>query len=99
MRALHFNKGCYIGQEIVERIRSRGHVNRMLVGLLSKAALKAGSSIIAGGTEAGRVTSAAHSPALGGSIALAYLRREFSAPGTAVLVEGQPAEVRALPLV
>ncbi len=99
MRALHFDKGCYIGQEIVERIRSRGHVNRMLMGLASKAALKAGSIVVAGGKEAGRVSSAAHSPALGCFIALAYLRREFAAPGTAVLVEGEPAEVRALPFV
>ncbi len=34
LHAVHFNKGCYLGQEIVERVRSRGHVNRMLVRLV-----------------------------------------------------------------
>ena len=98
MRAIHFNKGCYIGQEIVERIRSRGHVNRQLIGL--KAAngnLKAGARVEVEGKEIGRVTSVARSPALGRAIALAYLRREFAEPGKQVLVDGRPAEVSALP--
>ncbi len=97
MRAIHFNKGCYIGQEIVERIRSRGHVNRMLMGLKSEGNLKPGAAVEADGKEIGRVTSAARSPSLGCSIALAYLRREFAEPGRQVLVGGQPAEVSALP--
>src|SRR5712691_11550550 len=58
MHALHFSKGCYIGQEIVERIRSRGHINRMLVGLSIEAveAPAPGSKLSAvDGAEAGEI--------------------------------------------
>lgn len=96
-RAIHFNKGCYIGQEIVERVRSRGHVNRLLTGLKSALPLAPDSRIEAEGQQAGRVTSSAYSPALKCTIALAYLRREFSQPGTKVTAAGQAAEVSALP--
>lgn len=99
LRAISFTKGCYIGQEIVERVRSRGHVNRMLVGLVAQgiAPLPAGAKVYAGGNEIGRVTSAVFSPALGKHIALAYVRRKFSEPGTQVGVEGAPAQVSPLP--
>src|SRR5207245_70225 len=64
--ALNFNKGCYIGQEIVERIRSRGHVNRLLVGLRIDTGEPppAGTKIVAEGAEIGEITSAAFSPAM-----------------------------------
>ncbi len=99
LRAISFTKGCYIGQEIVERVRSRGHVNRQLVGLVATGAesLRAGMKVVAGGSEIGHVTSATHSPALGRHIALAYVRREFAEPGKQVTVEDVPAEVSALP--
>ncbi len=78
-RALHFNKGCYLGQEIVERIRSRGNVHRHLrllelVGPLPQA----GTELTAGGTAAGQITSAAELALQGGSriFALAMLRGE-----------------------
>ena len=98
-RALSFTKGCYVGQEIVERVRSRGRVNRKLVGLVAAAGsvLRAGMKIAAGDRDVGRVTSAAHSFALGKPIALAYLRHEFSEPGSQVEVEGTTAEVAPLP--
>lgn len=100
MRALNFDKGCYVGQEIVERIRSRGHVNQLLLGLRAeRGELKPGQRVEADGKEIGRITSAARSPALGCPIALAYLRREFAEPGRQVMVEGQPAQVSALPFV
>lgn len=88
-RAMHYNKGCYIGQEIVERVRSRGHVNRKLVQLHSDQKLPARAPIEVDGKEVGRTTSAAS------SIALGYVRREFTAPGTKVAVAGIPAEVIA----
>jgi aminomethyltransferase len=66
LHALHFNKGCYIGQEIVERVRSRGHVNRLLTRL----------EIDAGGKPVGEITSSAWSPALGKTVALAYVRNK-----------------------
>jgi folate-binding protein YgfZ len=92
MHALDFNKGCYLGQEIVERIRSRGHVNRLLVQLHLAGAGEPpapGTKLTAESKEAGEITSAAISPAHGGAVALAYVRAEyvqrkapFSAGGT-----------------
>jgi aminomethyltransferase len=84
--ALHFSKGCYIGQEIVERIRSRGHVNRLLMGLRIDAttAPDAGTKITAGGADIGEITSAAFSPAFGKVVALGILRAQYAVPGTSV---------------
>jgi folate-binding protein YgfZ len=78
-RALHFAKGCYIGQEIVERIRSRGAVHRVFSGFFVDGALpSAGTKIQADGKDVGEVTSAAALPIAGGtrSVALGYIRRE-----------------------
>jgi folate-binding protein YgfZ len=74
MQAVSFNKGCYIGQEIVERIRARGHVNRHLVRLEIEGTepLPPGKQTI-GGREAD-VTSAVYSPEMGKVVALAYVR-------------------------
>src|SRR4029077_19716344 len=65
--AVSFTKGCYLGQEVVERIRSRGHVNKRLCGLLldSAVAADAGDQLHADGKEAGRMTSSVISPRLG----------------------------------
>ncbi len=60
---LNFAKGCYVGQEIVERIRSRGNVHRMFVGLeVQGDAPAAGDKVIAGEKEVGEITSAARVP-------------------------------------
>jgi folate-binding protein YgfZ len=76
--ALSFTKGCYLGQEIVERIRSRGHVNRVLVGLRIDSAEPpaGGTKLLAEGAEVGEITSAAFSPALGQVVALGYVRAQ-----------------------
>lgn len=96
--ALSFNKGCYIGQEIVERARSRGHVNWRLVGLAADAQLAAGDKIEHEGRVIGEVTSSCVSPALGKPIALAYVRREVAEAGTKLnLGAGATAEVIPLP--
>jgi folate-binding protein YgfZ len=101
-----YNKGCYIGQEVVARVKYRGHVNRALTGLaLDGARVPApGARVEAGGQDIGRVTSAVRSLALGQPIALAYVRREHWTPGTAVEVQQDgdaaiPARVVALPFV
>jgi folate-binding protein YgfZ len=74
MHAVSFNKGCYIGQEIVERIRARGHVNRHLVRLeMDGPELPAPGKQTIGGQEAD-VMSAVFSPELGKVVALAYVR-------------------------
>lgn len=76
MQALHFQKGCYLGQEIVERVRSRGLVNRQLTALsIAGQAIPArGEKILNGEKEVGEVTSAAWSPAADAFRALGYLR-------------------------
>jgi aminomethyltransferase len=98
---ISYEKGCYTGQEIVERVRSRGHVNRGLTELsfASGEVPAAGTKLQFGGADAGNVTSAAFSPALGHAIGLGYLRREHSAIGTRLDASGIPAEVIAPPLL
>jgi aminomethyltransferase len=98
--ALSFNKGCYVGQEIVERARSRGHVNWKLMGLVveSEVPPPPGEKLARDGREIGEVTSSCVSPTLGKTIALAYLRREVAEPGTKLeFLSGAVAEVVALP--
>jgi len=98
--ALSFTKGCYVGQEIVERTRSRGRVNWKLMGLIVNAAEapRPGEKLVAGGQEIGEVTSSCVSPMLGRTIALAYVRREVSEPGSKLsFTSGVTAEVTALP--
>jgi folate-binding protein YgfZ len=101
--AISFTKGCYVGQEVVIRVLHRGHgrVAKKLAGVAfeGNAAPAAGAIVRAGDREIGHVTSAAYSPALDRPIALAYLHRDFLAPGTRVSVDGASAEVRALPFV
>jgi aminomethyltransferase len=95
MHAVHFAKGCYLGQEIVERIRSRGHVNRLLVKLEVEgdAPLAGGTKISAGAGEAGEIASSAFSPALEKVVALAYVRAQYAAAGTVLQAGGRTASV------
>jgi folate-binding protein YgfZ len=84
-RALSFGKGCYLGQEVVCTLESRGQLVRKLVQLDAAAAPSAGASItLADGTEVGVVTSAAADPSTGRAIAFAYLKRAHAVVGTAV---------------
>jgi len=98
-------KGCYIGQELVVRVRDRGHVNRLLTGLTLEGDTvpRPEAAVRAEGRDVGRVTSAVRSLALGRPIALALVRREHAAPGSPVVVvdDGRelPARVTALPFV
>jgi aminomethyltransferase len=80
-RALNFTKGCYLGQEIVERIRSRGAVHRQFTAFAVEGPLPApGSKIQADGKEVGEITSNAILPLPSGDrgVALGYVRREAS---------------------
>jgi folate-binding protein YgfZ len=98
-RAVSTTKGCYTGQEVVARMRSRGRVSHLLVGLRC-----AGGQLPAlrapvhdpEGRRVGEVTSAVLSPRLG-AIALAFVRRPFDAPGTRVRAGEADAEVVGLP--
>ena len=97
--AVSYLKGCFPGQEVLVRIRDRGHgrVARKLVGLTldGDAAPAAGSVIVGGEKEIGHVTSAVVSPALGKPIALGYVHRDFVEPGTAVTVVSGAARLSA----
>lgn len=99
-RALNFNKGCYVGQEIVERIRSRGAVHRTFTGFLADAPVEPGSKVLAGEKQVGEITSAARVSLANADriIALGYIRREAGAPGSQVLIGAVKATVTALPI-
>ena len=99
-RALHFQKGCYVGQEIVERIHSRGSVHREFVGLrFDGDSPPAGSKIHAAGKEVGEITSTAALPNGKGdrAVALGYIRREVAASNPSLDVDGKPAHIVTLP--
>jgi folate-binding protein YgfZ len=100
-RAISQTKGCYVGQEVIIRVLHRGHgrVAEKLVGLMcdGETAPRPGDTVTDGTRDIGRVTSSTLSPKFGRPIALAYLRRDFAAAGTAVTVDGQPAVVSPLP--
>jgi tRNA-modifying protein YgfZ len=72
-QALNFSKGCYLGQEIVERVRSRGQIHRVLMPLTldTKVPPAPGTKL----EDATEITSAAYSPAMDKVVALAYVRK------------------------
>jgi folate-binding protein YgfZ len=99
-RAVHFSKGCYIGQEIVERIRSRGAVHRKFTGFEVQGALPAlGTKIQVDGRDVGEITSVASLPLAVGErpVALGYIRREIATPGKQFQVGSTQLSVAALP--
>ena len=107
-RAISFTKGCYVGQEIIVRVTSRGggRVARKLVGLRvddDRGVPAAGATLHAGERAVGRITSAAFSPRCAAVIALGYVHRDFTAPGTPLEIHDdarrQTASVHALPFV
>jgi folate-binding protein YgfZ len=102
-RAISLTKGCYVGQEVIIRVLHRGHgrVARKLVGLtLDGDAVPARGSIVKSDQkDVGEITSSVRSIALDRPIALAYLQREFVAPGTQVTVNGRPAVVAQPPFI
>jgi folate-binding protein YgfZ len=102
-RAISFTKGCYVGQEIIIRVlhRGGGRVAKKLVGLRSESGpvgtglFGPQASVYSGEREIGHVTSAALSPRLG-PVALAYVHRDFVAPGTVVEVADGDGRARAV---
>ena len=109
-RGISYHKGCYLGQEVIERMRSHGVVTRRLVGIRFAGAADAGRDVPAApaalrhdGSDAGRLTSACWSPRLGGPLGLGYVKISLSAPGTRLTaVTGDGAafdgEIVALPV-
>jgi len=98
--AISFTKGCYLGQETVARIDALGHVNRLLRGvrMVSSEIPPRGTEFVRDDKFVARVTSACWSYKLQAPLALAYVRREFSSPGSRLESPHGEAEVVALPL-
>jgi folate-binding protein YgfZ len=104
-RAISYTKGCYIGQEVISRLRSIGQVTRSLRGLELEDAdgplPQSGDRMLLGGREVGYLTSAVRSPGLGRAIGLGYVRREVVEPGTLLEIQTQTgtrvARLRPLP--
>jgi len=95
--AIHLDKGCYLGQEVVARATTRGHINRQLVGLFldGDGGVAAKSRLSGPGRdEAGLVTSSGTSPRLG-AIALGYVHRTLWEPGTVLEVHAEGGSRRA----
>jgi aminomethyltransferase len=101
--AISYSKGCYLGQEVVERVAARGQVHRKLVGLVcgGRTVPPSDSKLVREGGEVGWITSAAWSPGRQAVIALGYVRRECWDAGSEVQValghESTSARVVALP--
>jgi tRNA-modifying protein YgfZ len=88
LQAVHFSKGCYLGQEIVERVRSRAQIHRILrqLAIDSSEVPERGAKLTLAGSDAGEIVSAAFSPALGKVVAMAYVRTPHSEPGTELVL-------------
>ena len=96
--AVSFTKGCYLGQEIIVRIKHRGHVAKKLSGVVldDSTPVPRNSKIISSeGKEIGRVTSSAFSPRLDRAIALGYLKYDYLAAGTEVKIAAPESETNA----
>jgi folate-binding protein YgfZ len=91
-RAISYSKGCYIGQEVIARIRTYGQVAKSLRGLRLADDLKSlpvkGDKLFYGEKEIGYITSAVSSPALKANVALGYVRREANEIGTELTLRG-----------
>jgi len=100
--AVSYTKGCYLGQEIIVRIKHRGHVAKKLTGLKfeSHETIKAGSIIKSpDDKEIGRVTSTTFSPKLQTTVGLGYVRYEHLSPGTPIRVDDFGGSTASLPLI
>jgi folate-binding protein YgfZ len=100
--SIDYGKGCYIGQEVVSRMKMSGQRNKSLCGLvsLSGAPLQPGTRLTADPEkDAGWITSAAKSARLEKEIALGYVKRGFNAEGTELQAAGVSIRVTALPFV
>lgn len=104
-RAISYTKGCYIGQEVIARIRTYGQVAKALRGLrITDGPLpRKGDKLLVGEKEVGYIASSVHSPALQANIALGYVRREHHAIGTQLAWRGEDragtAQIVPLPFV
>jgi folate-binding protein YgfZ len=107
-RTVDYEKGCYIGQEVISRIKMSGQTNKRLCGLISldDVPLQPGMKLAApsaAGREVGWVTTATRSERIGKEIALGYVKRGFNSPGTKLDAfsaenSAKPISVEVVPL-
>jgi folate-binding protein YgfZ len=101
--AISYNKGCYIGQEIIARIHFRGHIAKKLIGLVFEevnASVNPNDELKStDGKNAGKITSVAFSPKLNQTIALAFVRYDYLAEETTLKIGEISAKVKNLPFV
>ncbi len=99
--AVSFKKGCYVGQEIIARMESRGRLAKKLTGVLLSAEVATPLTLTTpdAGKDAGTLTSVAYSPDLASWVGLAYVRSAFLAAGTTLQAAAVTATVAELPLV
>ena len=103
---ISYNKGCYIGQEIIARIHFRGHVAKQLTGLVLSEPGAVATGFLpdteittSDGKNAGRITSVTFSPKLDKTIALAFVRYDYLASGTELFLGDAIVTVADLPFI
>jgi aminomethyltransferase len=96
--ALDFEKGCYVGQEVVSRVENRGQPSRRLVGLTVDAVPDPGAAVFAGDSAIGEVTRAAEGPTVGEPVALALVGFDAPREDLAVRVDGEEVTAAATTL-
>ncbi len=103
---ISYNKGCYIGQEIIARIHFRGHVAKQLIGVILSEPRAVATGFLPGaelrspdGKNAGKITSVTFSPKLHKTIALGYVRYDYLADGTKLQVIDRECTVKTLPFL
>lgn len=97
---IDYDKGCYIGQEVISRMKMSGQTNKRLCGLVGND-LERGMKIVSAepdGKEVGWITSVAESEGLGRRIALGFVRRGFNSPGTELRAIGSAAPAHSIPV-
>ncbi|QOJ03678.1 MAG: hypothetical protein HRU71_09360 [Planctomycetia bacterium] len=96
-QGISYHKGCYLGQEVIERMRAHNVLARKLVGLVVEADSPPprGAAIAREGIEIGNVTSACWSETLAAPLALGYVKSAHTTPGTALVVRGATGEANA----
>jgi folate-binding protein YgfZ len=95
---ISYTKGCFPGQEVIARIKTYGHVNKQLSGLILEGEIlpKQGADVFQDQKSVGKITSTIQSPQLDKVIAMAYLRREALKPGTALTVTVDSRQTQAI---
>jgi folate-binding protein YgfZ len=95
LHAVSFTKGCYLGQEIVERVRSRAQIHRVLrrLEIDTPTPPEPGAKLKSGEVDAAEIATAVFSPALQKSVAMAYVKMPFADPGTILQYGESPARL------